>query len=127
MNYILTGMAALKSVEKISTAGLTDTYRMTFESGRYFDYQIINGRGIVSVTKISSSGDYVSGMVDTYQIAYNDGTTTDYEIRNGKVVFALFDLDPETGHLMMTSPSYFEGPGFTLDDESGHLFLALED
>ena len=127
MNYILTGMAALKSVEKIGTEGLVDIYRMTFEDGRYFDYQITNGRGITNVEKISSSGDYASGIVDTYRMTFNDGTTYDYEIRNGKVVFALFDLDPDTGHLMMTSPSYYEGPGFILDDDTGHLYLALEE
>lgn len=126
MNYILTGMANIQSVEKIATEGLVDTYRMMFDNSRYFDYQITNGRGITYIEKIGESGDYVSGIVDIYRIHYNDDTYSEYSIRNGKVVFALFEIDLDTGHLMMTSPSYFEGPAFEVDDETGILSVVME-
>lgn len=124
-NYILTGMSTIQSVEKISVEGLVDTYRMSFENGKYFDYQITNGRGIVDVAKVRSYGDYASGIVDVYNITFNDGTAKEYEIRNGRVEFAAFDVDIESGELIMTTPEYFQGPDFELDEESGELYLVV--
>lgn len=124
-NYILTGMSNIQSVQKISIDGLVDTYRMTFENGVYFDYQITNGRGIVDVAKVRSYGDYASGLVDVYNITFNDGTVKEYEIRNGRVEFAVFDVDIESGELIMTTPEYFQGPDFELDEESGELYLVV--
>lgn len=126
MNYVLTGMTSINKIEKISSEGLIDTYRMTFENSKYFEFQITNGRGVTNVEKINESGDYVHGIVDTYRMYFNDGTYENYQIRNGKVVFAMFDLNAETGHLIMTSPSYYEGPAFELDDDNGHLSLVYE-
>lgn len=35
----------IAKIEKISTVGLIDTYRITFDDGSTFDYEITNGRG----------------------------------------------------------------------------------
>ena len=62
-----------------STAGLIDTYTMTFSDGYSTTFTVVNGKGISSITLDSSSG-----LVDTYTITYNDGTTQSYTVTNGK-------------------------------------------
>lgn len=71
--------AGISNIAKTSTAGLVDTYTITFENGSSTTYKVTNGRGIVSITKTATVG-----YTDTYTITYNDGTTSEFYVHNGK-------------------------------------------
>lgn len=72
------GHGGIKSVEKLSTSGLDDTYRITLADTTTFDFVVTNGRSINSIAKTSTSG-----LVDTYTITYNNGTTSNFTVTNG--------------------------------------------
>lgn len=74
----LDGHGGIQSIEKISTSGLTDTYRMTFADTTTMDLTVTNGRSINSITKTKTSG-----LTDTYTINYNDGTSQTFTVTNG--------------------------------------------
>ena len=76
--YIPRG-SSVTGCTKTSTAGLIDTYTMTFSDGYSTTFTVVNGKGISSITLDSSSG-----LVDAYTITYNDGTTQSYTVTNGK-------------------------------------------
>lgn len=46
------------------------------------DLHILDGRGIVSITRTTGNG--TSGSTDTYTISYSDGTTSYFTVYNGK-------------------------------------------
>ena len=58
----------------------TDAEVALFPSGE--DLHILDGRGIVSITRTTGNG--TSGSTDTYTIAYSDGTTSSFTVYNGK-------------------------------------------
>lgn len=72
------GHGGIQSIAKLSTSGLTDTYRITLADQTTFDFVVTNGRSVNSITKVSSSG-----LVDTYRISYNDNTTDTFTVTNG--------------------------------------------
>ena len=72
------GHGGIHSIEKLSTSGLADTYRITMADTTTFDFVVTNGR---SITGISKTG--TSGLVDTYTISYNNGTTSKFTVTNG--------------------------------------------
>lgn len=72
------GHGGIHSIEKVSTSGLSDTYRITLADETIFDFVVTNGR---SITGISKSG--TSGLTDTYTISFNDGTTNTFTVTNG--------------------------------------------
>lgn len=72
------GHGGIQSIEKLSTSGLADTYRITLADTTVFDFLVTNGRSVNSITKTSTSG-----LVDTYTISYNDGTTSTFTVTNG--------------------------------------------
>lgn len=86
------GHGGIKSVEKLSTVGLTDTYRITLADTTKFDYKVTNGKGIVGISKTGTSG-----LVDTYTITYNDGSTYKITVTNGEKgdPFTYDDFTPE--------------------------------
>lgn len=75
----------IERVEKISTTGLVDTYRIYYTDGNIQDYTITNGEqgdpgnGIDYIEKTSTSG-----LVDTYTIYYTNGNEEIFEVTNGK-------------------------------------------
>ena len=73
------GHGGIKSISKLSTSGLVDTYRITLADTTTFDFVVSNGRGINGISKTSTSG-----LVDTYTISYNDGTTSTFTVKNGE-------------------------------------------
>ena len=73
------GHGGIQSIEKLSTSGLVDTYRITLADTTTFDFAVTNGRSITGISKTSTSG-----LVDTYTISYNDGTTGTFTIKNGE-------------------------------------------
>ena len=72
------GHGGIKSVAKLSTSGLVDTYRITLADTTIFDFVVNNGKGITGISKTSTSG-----LVDTYTISYNDGTSGTFTVKNG--------------------------------------------
>lgn len=73
------GHGGIQSIEKLSTSGLADTYRITLADTTTFDFVVTNGRGITGISKTSTSG-----LVDTYTISYNNGTTSTFTVKNGE-------------------------------------------
>ena len=73
------GHGGIKSIEKLSTSGLVDTYRITLADATAFDFVVNNGRGITGISKTSTSG-----LVDTYTISYNNDTTSTFTVKNGE-------------------------------------------
>lgn len=91
------------SIEKTATAGLIDTYTITYTDDTTSTFEVTNGRdgrdgedgqpgtpgspgqpgsdgvGIVSITKTATSG-----LVDTYTILLTNGNTTTFQVTNGK-------------------------------------------
>ena len=72
------GHGGIKSIAKLSTSVLADTYRITLADTTTFDFVVTNGRGITGISKTSTSG-----LVDTYTISYNNGTTSTFTVKNG--------------------------------------------
>ena len=72
------GHGGVRSIEKIGTNGLVDTYRITLADTTTFDFVVTNGRGVNTIVKVGTSD-----LVDTYQINYNDGTTGTFNVTNG--------------------------------------------
>lgn len=72
------GHGGISSIEKLSTSGLTDTYRITLADTTTFDFTVANGRGISGIAKSGTSG-----LTDTYKISYTDGTSGTFTVTNG--------------------------------------------
>lgn len=69
------------SIEKTATAGLVDTYTVTYTDGDTDTFTVTNGTdgvGIVSIEKTATVG-----LVDTYTITLSDGNTYDFTVTNG--------------------------------------------
>lgn len=80
-NWLLSfadGHGGIQSIEKKSTNGLVDTYRITLSDTTTFDFAVMNGRGVTSISKINTSG-----LVDTYEITFNDNTKESFTVTNG--------------------------------------------
>lgn len=78
----------ITSIVKTATAGLVDTYTITYSDNTTSTYNVTNGAqgeagadgvGITSIEKTSTAG-----LVDTYTITMSNGTTTTFEVTNGK-------------------------------------------
>ena len=68
----------IRSIEKVDTDVLVDTYAITLTDGTTTYFEVTNGKGIVSITKTGTSG-----LVDTYTITFNDNTTSTFTVTNG--------------------------------------------
>ena len=71
------------SITKTGTAGLVDTYTITYTDGTTSTFDVTNGadgdgKGITSITKTGTVG-----LVDTYTITYTDNTTFTFTVTNG--------------------------------------------
>lgn len=80
----------ITSIVKTSTAGLVDTYTITFNDSTTQTFTVTNGtngtngsngRGIVSISRTSGTG--APGTTDTYTITYTDATTSTFTVYNG--------------------------------------------
>jgi len=73
------------SIAKTGTAGLVDTYTITFSGGTTQTYTVTNGddgRSIVSVARTSGTG--APGTTDTYTITYSEAPlTSTFTVYNG--------------------------------------------
>ena len=71
--------AGISYIEKSATVGITTGYRIHFDDGNFFDYEVKNGKGIRDISKIRTDG-----LVDTYMIIYDDNiTTSTFTVTNG--------------------------------------------
>ena len=81
---MLDGHGGIKSITKVNTDGLIDTYQIVFLDDSSFDYTITNGRSILSVEKTATSGNSpTGGGTDIYTITYSDNTTSAFTVTNG--------------------------------------------
>lgn len=69
---------SIQTIEKTGTAGLVDTYTITYSDGTTSTFDVTNGNGIASVAKTGTVG-----LIDTYTITFQDGSTTTFEVHNG--------------------------------------------
>lgn len=99
----------IASVAKTGSAGLVDTYTITFTDGTTTTYTVTNGEkgdtgeegnGIESIEKTSTVG-----AVDTYTITFTDGTTTTYTVTNGAVT----SVDGKTGAVTLDNKAEVDG------------------
>ena len=74
----------ISTIAKTSTAGLTDTYTITYTDATTSTFTVNNGSngsngvGITSITKTGTVG-----LVDTYTITYTNSTTATFTVTNG--------------------------------------------
>ena len=78
----------IASITKTGTAGLIDTYTITYTNGNTDTFAVTNGQdgatgatgnGIASITKTGTAG-----LVDTYTITYTNGNTDTFTVTNGQ-------------------------------------------
>lgn len=91
-----------KAIHSIAISGSTIT--ATYADGTQETATITNLKGIVSVTKTSSSG-----LVDTYTILYTDGSTDTFTITNGSASGDMLEADYDPTEAVKSAggiPSY---------------------
>ena len=73
------------SIAKTGTAGLVDTYTITFSGGTTQTYTVTNGDDGRSITDVSrTSGTGAPGTTDTYTITYSEAPlTSTFTVYNG--------------------------------------------
>lgn len=69
----------ISSIEKTGTAGIVDTYTITFTDGSKTTFEITNGSSIESIEKTQTVG-----LVDTYTITLTNGETSTFTVTNGE-------------------------------------------
>ena len=75
---------AITSVEKISTSGLVDTYKISFSDNTSTNFTVTNGSSINSIAKTGTSG-----LTDTYTVTLTDGTTSTFNVKNGNGIASI--------------------------------------
>lgn len=74
----------ITSIVKTSTAGLVDTYTITYSDNTTSTFDVTNGAaGEAGATIASVEKTATVGKVDTYTITMTDGNTFDFEVTNG--------------------------------------------
>lgn len=84
----------ITSIAKTSTAGLVDTYTITYTDGDTDTFTVTNGQNGTNGTDGTDGTDGVGiasiektgtvGLVDYYTITYTDGDTQDFTVTNGQ-------------------------------------------
>ena len=102
-NYVATAVGnGIQKIEFVEhSSPFTDTYRITYDDGTTFEYQITT-KGIESIELISSTGNYITGTIDTYRLWFNTGGYYDYQVKGGRVAFMIWDVDFDTGYLTVS-------------------------
>lgn len=73
------GHGSILNINKTTTNGLTDIYRITMADGTYSEFTVTNGNGVSSFQKTATNG-----LVDTYTITYDNGKTDTLTVTNGE-------------------------------------------
>ena len=71
----------ITSIEKTATAGLVDTYTITYTDGDTDTFTVTNGEEGVGITNIEKTA--TAGNVDTYTITLSNGDTYNFTVTNG--------------------------------------------
>ena len=80
----LDGHGGINSIAKTGTAGLVDTYTITFADESITTFTVTNGKAITQIAKTGTAG-----LVDTYTITYNDGSTDTFTVTNGNGISSI--------------------------------------
>lgn len=118
---------SIVSIAKTNTAGLVDTYTITFSDATTFEYDVTNGtngsngdpgatgNGIASIVKTNTVG-----LVDTYTVMFTNSTTTTFTVTNGA------KGDPGTDFTKKTSKEIIASYPLTADDDSRVIYVNSE-
>lgn len=84
--FLIEEPKAIENIEKIETKGLTDTYRINYNDGTFYDFYVTNGTAgetpeVISIVDVQKTK--TEGLVDTYTIYYSNDTTSTFTITNG--------------------------------------------
>lgn len=71
----------IESIVKTATAGLVDTYTITYTDDTTSTFNVTNGAAGATIASIEKTA--TVGKVDTYTITMTDGNTFDFEVTNG--------------------------------------------
>ncbi len=74
-----------------SPDGIVDGYRIHFDNGEYFDYEVTNGNGIKSIQQVSTS----LPLLKIYEITLDDLTTSQIRVYDGKGINTIFKSSTE--------------------------------
>lgn len=107
------GHGGIQSIEKLSTSGLADTYRITLADTTTFDFVVTNGRSITSITQTS-----VSGLTRTYTIAFNDSSSQTFTVKDGRSITGISKTGT-SGLVDTYTISYNDGTSDTLTVTNG--------
>lgn len=98
--------AGIASIEKTGSAGLVDTYTITFDDGRKETFEVTNGEDGNGIASIAKTG--TQGLVDTYTITMDDGYTYTFTVTNGRDggMSTMFVITSDAGSTVtVTTPS----------------------
>ena len=90
---------SITNVIKTGTAGLVDTYKITFSDNTHSTFSVTNGASIKSIAKTGTAG-----LVDTYKVTLTNNATSTFTVTNGNGI-ASVELQSGT-HAAGTSDVY---------------------
>ena len=90
---------SITNVTKTGTAGLVDTYKITFSDNTHSTFTVTNGASIKSIAKTGTAG-----LVDTYKVTLTNNATSTFTVTNGNGI-ASVELQSGT-HAAGTSDVY---------------------
>ena len=90
---------SITNVSKTGTAGLVDTYKITFSDNTHSTFTVANGASIKSIAKTGTAG-----LVDTYKVTLTNNATSTFTVTNGNGI-ATVELQSGT-HAAGTSDVY---------------------
>ena len=90
---------SITNVTKTGTAGLVDTYKITFSDNTNSTFTVTNGASIKSIAKTGTAG-----LVDTYKVTLTNNATSTFTVTNGNGI-ASVELQSGT-HAAGTSDVY---------------------
>lgn len=98
----------ISTIEKTGASGATDTYTITFDTGRTSTFTVTNGSNISTISK-TSSRIYNERVIDTYTVTLSNGTTNTFDVTNGRdgrgLVNKVMGLDPDEVNRNVTTRS----------------------
>ena len=113
------GHGGIKTIEKLSTNGLTDTYQITLADNTTFDFSVTNGRAISSVKQTGTSG-----LTRTYTISFNNNTTQKFTVTDGRAITSITETSVN-GLTRTYTISFNDGESQTFDVTDGRAITDI--